>query len=220
MREIADLLEKEGGEDGINMFKFILDPSSFSTTVENLFYLSFLVRDGLVSLEDNEEGEPIISELPTCDCMRSSCKCSPSFLLCAPLIACVEAPTEDDYNQGVARRQLVLELDMEIWEVSQAELQHVHRFITDTPHLCRSSSRPMRSRRPSFHLASLLLLCARVHGTDKRVCRARRDQVKAASYLCGSHVTQAYQSLFALPHVHVVPLHLPLSPNRLQSCNL
>lgn len=43
----------------VNMFRFIINPDSFAQTVENMFYLSFLIRDGKVSIE-NETGEPIL----------------------------------------------------------------------------------------------------------------------------------------------------------------
>jgi hypothetical protein len=42
-----------------NLFKFIINPDDFAQSVENLFYLSFLIRDGCCSL-DVESGEPII----------------------------------------------------------------------------------------------------------------------------------------------------------------
>lgn len=45
----------------INMFRLVVNPDNFGQTVENLFYLSFLIRDGKVCLEDNEEtGEPTV----------------------------------------------------------------------------------------------------------------------------------------------------------------
>ncbi|PWN40027.1 hypothetical protein IE81DRAFT_325958 [Ceraceosorus guamensis] len=91
VREVADVLEQVGGAPGCHLFRFVLDPKSFSNSVENLFYVSFLIRDGKASLEDDEEtGEPILMA--------------------------VDEPTEEDYAQGLTRRQLVLELTMPVWE--------------------------------------------------------------------------------------------------------
>ncbi|KZT01901.1 uncharacterized protein LAESUDRAFT_730800 [Laetiporus sulphureus 93-53] len=72
----------------INLFKFIVNPNDFGQSVENLFYLSFLIRDGKCALEA-EEGEPMIY---FCD-----------------------QPSEDDYAQGLKKRQLVMEFDMATW---------------------------------------------------------------------------------------------------------
>lgn len=48
------------------MFKFIINPNDFAQSVENLFYLSFLIRDGVCALEMDEETlEPLICASPT-----------------------------------------------------------------------------------------------------------------------------------------------------------
>jgi non-structural maintenance of chromosomes element 4 len=51
---IFDLLEDL---EPINFFKFVVHPQSFSQTVENLFYLSFLIRDAkaYVHVDDNND---------------------------------------------------------------------------------------------------------------------------------------------------------------------
>jgi len=86
VRMIYDVL---GEIQPINFFNFIINPHSFGQTVENIFYLSFLVRDGKVSIDD-DSGQPILT-------------------LCEP-------PTSDDYAQGLIKKQLVMEIDMDTWK--------------------------------------------------------------------------------------------------------
>jgi hypothetical protein len=62
VQHIAKLLADAGGGTGCNLFEFAINPESFSNTVENLFYISFLVRDGKVSIDYEDDGEPIIRE--------------------------------------------------------------------------------------------------------------------------------------------------------------
>jgi len=47
------------------LWRFVVDPQSFGQTVENLFYVSFLVKDGLAALSLAEDGTITISELLT-----------------------------------------------------------------------------------------------------------------------------------------------------------
>ncbi|KIM29786.1 hypothetical protein M408DRAFT_328614 [Serendipita vermifera MAFF 305830] len=49
------------GEDGVSLFEFVINPRSFGQSVENLFYVSFLVKEGRAAvypaeLEDGSEG--------------------------------------------------------------------------------------------------------------------------------------------------------------------
>ncbi|KAI0740474.1 Nse4 C-terminal-domain-containing protein [Earliella scabrosa] len=78
-------------EGTVNIFRFIINPHDFGQSVENLFYLSFLIRDGKCAfMTDEETGEPAI-------------------MLC-------EQPTQQDYVDGLVKHQLVLEFDMETWK--------------------------------------------------------------------------------------------------------
>ncbi|WFC98727.1 hypothetical protein MYAM1_001459 [Malassezia yamatoensis] len=87
--EIASKLEECSGDQGVCLFRFAFDPKSFSNTVENLFYVSFLIRDGRAAILEDENGEP-------------------------KLMSSYE-PTEEDRNAGLTRRQIVMELDEELW---------------------------------------------------------------------------------------------------------
>jgi len=68
----------------------IVNPNDFAQSVENMFYLSFLIRDGKVAFETTEEGEPVV-------------------FIC-------EQPSDQDYASGLQKRQKVFEFDMAIWE--------------------------------------------------------------------------------------------------------
>lgn len=56
------LLLKHGiaSDTGLFFFDFVVNPKSFGQTVENLFYISFLIRDGLVALENDDRGRPTL----------------------------------------------------------------------------------------------------------------------------------------------------------------
>ncbi|TFK94530.1 hypothetical protein K466DRAFT_509497 [Polyporus arcularius HHB13444] len=77
--------------EAVNIFKFIINPHDFPQSVENLFYLSFLIRDGKCAFQIEEEtGEPTI-------------------MLC-------QQPTQEDYADGLVKNQMVMEFDMQTWK--------------------------------------------------------------------------------------------------------
>merc|ERR1712059_82472 len=48
----------------VSFFRFVLDPRSFSASVENLFHVSFLVKEGKVKIAlDPKVGLPVISPI-------------------------------------------------------------------------------------------------------------------------------------------------------------
>jgi hypothetical protein len=62
--EIEVLMDKHGisAEGGLAFFNFVINPWSFGQTVENMFYTSFLVRDGNIGVTLDERGLPYISK--------------------------------------------------------------------------------------------------------------------------------------------------------------
>ncbi|KAI9845744.1 MAG: nuclear protein [Sclerophora amabilis] len=47
-------------DGGVGFFRFVIHPRSFGQTVENLFYVSFLIRDGSVGIAEDKDGQPTL----------------------------------------------------------------------------------------------------------------------------------------------------------------
>lgn len=61
LKAIHKLTDPEQGTyKHVPFFEFITDPTSFPTTIENMFHLSFLVKDGKVKLYLDEEDVPVV----------------------------------------------------------------------------------------------------------------------------------------------------------------
>lgn len=61
-RDVCAVYERNGRVP-ISLFRLIINPESFSQSVENMFYTSFLVRDGRLSLNLDENKLPIVEPL-------------------------------------------------------------------------------------------------------------------------------------------------------------
>ncbi|KAJ1833808.1 hypothetical protein IWW55_007296 [Coemansia sp. RSA 2706] len=72
----------------INLFRLVINPRSFAQSVENIFYVSFLIRDGKAYIDDSS-GQPMIE-------------------------AC-EPPQQEDYQSGLTKKQLIFTLDQPTW---------------------------------------------------------------------------------------------------------
>ena len=53
---------KEAGKKPVNYFKFVLNPDCFGTSIENMFHVSFLVKEGKADISVcGETGLPFIT---------------------------------------------------------------------------------------------------------------------------------------------------------------
>ncbi|KAL5334367.1 Nse4 C-terminal-domain-containing protein [Aspergillus crustosus] len=89
---VQDVMSKHhiADDGGVPLFQFCINPQSFGQSVENLFYLSFLVRDGTVGISTDSRGLPTLHP-------------SQPF-----------APSEAQ-RRGVQKHQSVFSLDFDTW---------------------------------------------------------------------------------------------------------
>ncbi|XP_006825652.1 EP300-interacting inhibitor of differentiation 3-like [Saccoglossus kowalevskii] len=80
----------DGTFEPISFFEFVVNPESYAQTVENMFYLSFLVRDGHAEVVLDEDNLPVVT----------------------PREPYVEGQT----TERVDRKQVVVTMDMEQWK--------------------------------------------------------------------------------------------------------
>ncbi|KAI1658652.1 hypothetical protein F4813DRAFT_355839 [Daldinia decipiens] len=60
--EAQRLMDRYGLRDtgGIDLLRFVVNPRSFGQTVENMFYVSFLIRDGRIKIDFDENNLPTL----------------------------------------------------------------------------------------------------------------------------------------------------------------
>ncbi|ORX58109.1 hypothetical protein DM01DRAFT_1333773 [Hesseltinella vesiculosa] len=86
VNQVYKILDQRGPT---NYFEFITNPDSFSQTVENMFYVSFLIRNGVAEIDDST-GQPILATRAT--------------------------PSIDELSSGLTKKQLIIPLTMSLWE--------------------------------------------------------------------------------------------------------
>ncbi|EON99626.1 putative nuclear protein qri2 protein [Phaeoacremonium minimum UCRPA7] len=64
--DVEQMMEQCGmrSDGGIDLLRFVVNPRSFGQTVENMFYVSFLIRDGIVGVEYDDDDLPSLSMSP------------------------------------------------------------------------------------------------------------------------------------------------------------
>jgi hypothetical protein len=103
------LLKMDPFGRGINFFKFVINADDFGQTVENVFYTSFLIKDGKVGIHVEEDGEVIISELQRVEQVQEKYRL---------MGAEKTTPHVADEDGDLPRNQAIIEIDMATWEVS------------------------------------------------------------------------------------------------------
>ncbi|GAB1311830.1 hypothetical protein MFIFM68171_02040 [Madurella fahalii] len=76
---------------GIDLLRFVVNPHSFGQTVENMFYVSFLIREGSVKLEFDENGLPAIEPIRR------------------------DASAQTSRSKAPMRHQAIMSIDMATW---------------------------------------------------------------------------------------------------------
>lgn len=95
---------------GVGLFDFVINPRSFGQTVENLFYVSFLIKEGAVGIENDDDGLPTIGELMDDNLI------SASELLTVITVLGQASTVEQQRKNKSSKHQAVFSLDYGTWQ--------------------------------------------------------------------------------------------------------
>ncbi|KAK0382398.1 hypothetical protein CLIM01_00211 [Colletotrichum limetticola] len=93
--EQIQLMQKYGLRDtgGVDLLRFVVNPKSFGQTVENMFYVSFLIRDGKVGIEFDSDEYPSLNPISNGD-----------------------ANEDGTVKRETAKQQAIFSMDMQTWQ--------------------------------------------------------------------------------------------------------
>ncbi|KAH7316522.1 Nse4 C-terminal-domain-containing protein [Stachybotrys elegans] len=92
-QETTNIMHQHGlrSTGGLDLMRFVVNPKSFGQTVENMFYVSFLIRDGRVEIEFDEHDLPALAPVDR------------------------EADEEGTARHSASKHQAILSMDMATW---------------------------------------------------------------------------------------------------------
>jgi hypothetical protein len=96
------------GELAVSLLDFAINPHDFGQTVENLFYISFLVREGAAQIIKDEDGLPLLCK----------CVCSTITVIANPVTVPAYAHNiAEQRENNVQKNQAVLSIDYPAWQM-------------------------------------------------------------------------------------------------------
>lgn len=109
-KEMHLAMNPEDNEPGVPLFEFAIHPTSFGQSVENLFYVSFLIRDGHAMLFYDEHKLPVLRRFMINDILSSN------RLTRSQTGAIREQRSiEESRRENVKKRQAIISLDYPSW---------------------------------------------------------------------------------------------------------
>ena len=98
---------------GVSLFEYVVNPHSFGQTVENLFYISFLIKEGAVGVQHDSDGLPTLSKYPRRHVQVFLYRLAD---LEAHVVGTRASTLEQQREARTKRHQAVFALDFATWE--------------------------------------------------------------------------------------------------------